>query len=74
MNLVQHNTDADCTVDEETECCIGCGVDHSKECSSCAGRGYHADDCEEMAEWRRDEEEHRIEAARDEYIRKHGDR
>jgi len=45
-----HTKDSDCTIDEDTACCVVCGVDHSEECLECGGRGYHKDTCSTMAE------------------------
>ena len=41
----QHERDNDCVVDEQTGCCVDCGVDHSGRCVICDGRGFHRNDC-----------------------------
>ena len=42
---VNHSQDSDCTVNPETNCCYGCGVEHGDPCPVCGGRGYHRADC-----------------------------
>lgn len=46
IQMTQHDKDSDCTVNEETLCCDGCGVDHSEECPDCGGRGFHKPNCD----------------------------
>lgn len=43
-----HIKDSDCTVNEDTECCDGCGVCHSEECPDCGGRGFHKPTCDTL--------------------------
>jgi len=42
---VSHTQDSDCTVDEATGSCTGCGVVHGDPCPECEQRGYHAAGC-----------------------------
>lgn len=44
VESVPHKHDSDCTVDEQTGCCTGCGVGHGA-CASCNGRAFHANGC-----------------------------
>ena len=46
-----HSTDADCAghVSRKTLTCSVCGVYHGDPCPLCGGRGYHADNCEEVS-------------------------
>ena len=43
-NIPEHNTDADCTLDD-TNSCIICGVYHGEPCIECGGRGFHNGNC-----------------------------
>lgn len=46
-DVVAHEKDSDCDVDESTGCCRVCGVDHSGDpCVACRGRGFHVKGCE----------------------------
>lgn len=44
----EHERDEDCTVVDGE--CVVCHVDHSGECASCHGHGYHYPDCGESDE------------------------
>lgn len=43
--------DAECPghIEDETQCCDACGVDHSDPCGTCARRGFHAPGCPELS-------------------------
>lgn len=43
---VSHDKDEDCTIDENTELCVGCGVYHGDLCVRCSGRGFHKENCD----------------------------
>lgn len=43
--MTEHTRDADCTIDPETLCCTGCGVDHGAPCADCGGGAFHLDAC-----------------------------
>ncbi len=40
-----HERDEQCTVDPLTDLCSVCGVDHSRQCPDCDGRGFHTPTC-----------------------------
>lgn len=44
-----HTKDDDCIVDPEDDSCMVCHVWHGPACD-CGGRGFHRDDCPEMAD------------------------
>jgi hypothetical protein len=44
-NPENHAQDSDCTLDQTTGCCTGCGVQHGDPCTDCGGRGFHKEDC-----------------------------
>ena len=46
-----HSSDADCAghVNQETLTCSVCGVYHGNPCPLCGGRGFHAENCEEVS-------------------------
>ncbi len=46
----EHEQDADCTVDPETNLCVVCGVEHAEPCPDCGGRGFHKPDCPVLRE------------------------
>jgi hypothetical protein len=43
-----HDTDSDCTLSADDDCCVKCGVYHGDECPDCGGRGFHTPDCSEL--------------------------
>lgn len=45
-----HAQDEDCDVDPETFCCRICGVDHSGDCPTCGGHGFHKPTCDEWVD------------------------
>lgn len=47
--MATHNRDSDCTVGQDGMC-LDCGVYHGAPCLGCGGRGFHAQDCPEMAD------------------------
>ncbi|KAA6459606.1 hypothetical protein DYQ86_15925 [Acidobacteria bacterium AB60] len=54
MNNV-HNSDGDCVVDPETNCCSECGVEHGDPCPECGKKAFHAESCSVEA-WIRERE------------------
>lgn len=45
---VAHATDAQCSVNSDTNTCDGCGVEHGAPCPECSGRGFHKVNCNQQ--------------------------
>jgi hypothetical protein len=49
--MTDHVKDSDCTVDQATNLCTGCGVEHGEPCPACGRRAFHRDGCPVLGEY-----------------------
>ncbi len=49
----EHEQDADCAVDPETNLGVICVVEHADPCPDCGGRGFHKPGCSVLREMAR---------------------